>query len=127
MNDSPKTIVVVEDDTGMRESMEFLLKSHGFGVATFATSEDLPEKLSRLRVSCVILDIHLSGPDGLAVYEHLTNNNHKLPAIFITGQVDERIRAESKRLGAIALLEKPFSDASLLDAVDRALQHKPAI
>jgi FixJ family two-component response regulator len=75
-------------------------------------------KLPQLHTGCAILDIHLPGPDGLAVYERI---GQSIPAIFITGQIDDRIRAESKRLSAIALLEKPFSDQSLIQAVQRAL------
>jgi two-component system, LuxR family, response regulator FixJ len=119
-----KVIVVVEDDEGMRGSLEFLLESHGFDVAAFGRSEDMLAKLPQLDTGCAILDIHLPGKDGLAVYEHSVLQREKVPAIFITGQVDERIRAESRRLKAIALLEKPFSDQLLIHAVERAL-HLP--
>ncbi len=116
-----KLIVVVEDDDGMRDSLEFLLESHGLGVAAFARSEDMLAKLPQLDTGCAVLDIHLPGKDGLAVYAQTALQRQSVPVIFITGQIDDRIRAESKRLKAIALLEKPFSDQSLLDAVERAL------
>lgn len=119
-----KVIVVVEDDAGMRGSLEFLLESRGFEVAAFATPADMLAQFAKLDCGCAILDIHLPGPDGIAVYERLAAQGCNPPAIFITGQVDERIRAESKRVKAVALLEKPFSDEALLDAVDRAL-HVP--
>ena len=114
-------IVVVEDDAGMRDSLEFLLESHGFEVAAFATSADMLGQLANLKAGCAILDIHLPGPDGIAVYERLAAQGRNPPAIFITGQVDDRIRADARRLKAVALLEKPFTDEALLDAVDRAL------
>jgi two-component system response regulator FixJ len=117
-----KVVVVVEDDEGMRGSLEFLLESHGFGVAAFARSEDMIAKLPQLDTGCAILDIHLPGKDGLAVYENTALRRQRVPAIFITGQIDDRIRAESKRLNAVALLEKPFSDDLLIQAVQRALQ-----
>lgn len=120
-----RTIVVVEDDSGMRNSLEFLLEAHGFEVAAFATSEEMLARLGSIDGGCAILDIHLPGPDGIAVYERLVAQGRNPPIIFITGQVDERIRAESKRLGAIALLEKPFSDEVLLAAVGRALHLSP--
>lgn len=116
-----RTIVVVEDDSGMRSSLEFLLEAHGFEVAAFATSEEMLSRLATIDAGCTILDIHLPGPDGIAVYERLAAQGRNHPAIFITGQIDDRIRADTKRLGAVALLEKPFSDEALLAAVDRAL------
>jgi two-component system, LuxR family, response regulator FixJ len=116
-----KVIVVVEDDEGMRDSLGFLLESHGFGVAAFARSEDMLAKLPQLDTGCAILDIHLPGKDGLAVYEQTGLQRKSVPAIFITGQIDDRIRSESKRLKAVALLEKPFSEELLIQAVQRAL------
>jgi two-component system, LuxR family, response regulator FixJ len=116
-----KVIVVVEDDPGMRSSLEFLLESHGFAVAAFAAPDEMVERIGRLNTGCAIFDVHLPGPDGLAVYEGLKARGHRLPAIFITGQIDDQIRADARRLKAVALLEKPFSDDALLNAVGRAL------
>jgi len=115
-----KVIVVVEDDPGMRGSLEFLLESHGFTVTAFATPEEMLARLDGIPLGCAIFDVHLPGPDGISVYESLKNTGRKLPAVFITGRADDQIRADAKRLKAIALLEKPFSDEALLDAVGRA-------
>jgi two-component system response regulator FixJ len=116
-----KVIVIVEDDDGMRSSLEFLLESHGFKVAAFASPDEMVSRLDALDTGCAIFDVHLPGPDGISIYRGLKERGHKVPAIFITGQVDDQIRADSKRLNAVALLEKPFSDEALLDAVGRAL------
>jgi len=113
-------IIVVEDDPGMRGSLEFLLEAHGFAVAAFAALDHVPEDLVE-GWSCAILDVHLAGANGMAVYEVLRARGGALPAIFITGQADEAMRFHARRLKAVALLEKPFSDDALLEAVGRAL------
>ena len=105
----------------MRGSLEFLLESHGFAVAAFAAPDEMVGNIGGLNTGCAIFDVHLPGTDGLAVYEGLKARGQKLPAIFITGQIDDQIRADAKRLKAVALLEKPFSDEALLGAVGRAL------
>lgn len=115
-----KVIVVVEDDPGMRGSLEFLLESHGFAVAAFASPAEMLSRINGLKTGCAIFDVHLPGPSGISFYESLKAQGRKLPAIFITGRADDRIRADAKRLNAVALLEKPFSDEALLDAVGRA-------
>lgn len=116
-----KTIVILEDDAGMRASLDFLLESCGFVVEAFATPDELFAGLGALRMDCAIIDIHLPGPDGISVYKTLSARIPDLPAIFITGQIDDQVRAEAKRAKAVALLEKPFLDQTLLDAVGRAL------
>src|SRR5690606_41134839 len=58
---------------------------------------------------------------SIAVYEALIRLFPNLKAIFITGQIDDRIRADAERVGAVDLLEKPFTDEALLESVDRAL------
>ncbi len=116
-----KVIVVVEDDPGMRSSLEFLLESHGFAVAAFPTPEDMLKRRDTLDAGCAIFDVHLPGKDGIELYEGMRAGGDALPAIFITGQIDDQIRANARRLKAIALLEKPFSDDALLGAVGRAL------
>ena len=105
----------------MRSSLEFLLESHGFKVAAFASPDEMVSRLDALDTGCAIFDVHLPGPDGISVYEGLKEHGHKVPAIFITGRIDDQIRADAKRLKAVALLEKPFSESALLDAVGRAL------
>lgn len=115
-----KVIVVVEDDPGMRSSLEFLLESHGFEVAAFAEPDDLLKQIGALDTGCAIFDVHLPGRDGLDLYEALKARGAAPPAIFITGHIDDQIRANARRLKAVALLEKPFSDEALLDAVGRA-------
>lgn len=116
-----KVIVVVEDDPGMRSSLEFLLESHGFRVAAFAAPDDMLARIKALDTGCAIFDVHLQGRDGIEIYEEMKARGEALPAIFITGHIDGQIRANARRLKAIALLEKPFSDEALLDAVGRAL------
>ncbi|MCW5772986.1 MAG: DNA-binding response regulator, partial [Rhodospirillaceae bacterium] len=56
-----KAIVVVEDDAGMRDSLAFLLESHDFDVAAFATPEAMLAGLAGIDPACAIFDVHLPG------------------------------------------------------------------
>jgi len=118
---SDKSILVVEDDAGMRASLQFLLESYGFEVAAFAAPAELFAGFNGLKPACAVLDIHLPGTEGIEVYEALTKRFPDLKAVFITGQIDDQIRADAKRVRAVAILEKPFTDEALLDSVGRAL------
>ena len=74
-----------------------------------------------LEPACSVLDVHLPGTEGIALYEALVERFPELKAVFITGQIDDQIRADARRVQAIAVLEKPFSDEALMDSVERAL------
>lgn len=116
-----RPILVVEDDAGMRASLQFLLESCGYSVAAFAAPDEMAAAFENLHPACAVLDIHLPGIEGIAVYESLLSRFPELRAVFITGQIDDQIRADAERVDAVAVLEKPFSDEALLDCVSRAL------
>lgn len=115
-------IVLVDDDPGMRVSMRFLLESCGYEVAAYADPVAMFADLGAdappwAMPTCAIIDVHLGNADGLAVGRALRGVRPDLSTIFVTGRADPRIRAGAAELGAVALLEKPFPDAALLDAV----------
>jgi FixJ family two-component response regulator len=116
-----RPILIVEDDAGMRASLQFLFESYGFQVAAFAAPDEMFAGFDGLQPACAVLDIHLPGTEGIAVYEALVGRFPELRAVFITGQIDDQIRSEARRVHAVAVLEKPFSDEALLDSVGRAL------
>jgi FixJ family two-component response regulator len=114
-------ILIVEDDGGMRASLQFLLESYGFEVAAFASADEMFAGFKRLQPICAVLDIHLPGTEGIALYEALVGRFPALRAVFITGRIDDQIRADARRVQAVAVLEKPFSDEALMDSVERAM------
>jgi two-component system, LuxR family, response regulator FixJ len=68
-----------------------------------------------------VLDVRLPGLSGLELLAELARRGCAPPALVITAYVKEETRRESTRAGAVALLEKPFGDEALLEAVRRAL------
>jgi FixJ family two-component response regulator len=118
----PPLISVVDDDASVRESLESLIRSVGFAVKVFASAEEFLNSPRLLETNCLILDVRLPGMDGLELHRQLLAENHKIPVIFITAHAsDDHSRAQARRNGAVDYLIKPFSEESLLDAVDVAL------
>ncbi len=121
----PPLISVVDDDASVRESLESLIRSIGFAVKVFASAEEFLNSPRVLETNCLILDVRLPGMDGIELHRHLLAKKWKVPVIFITAHAsEEHLRAQALRSGAVGYLIKPFSEESLLDAIDAALDSK---
>ena len=120
MTDEP-TIIVVDDDPGIRESLHGLLRSVGLQVKALAS---VPEFLKEGRPegpACLVLDVRLPGRSGLDFQRDLSAANVHLPIIFITGYGDIPMSVQAIKGGAIEFLTKPFRDQELLDAIQLGL------
>ena len=115
------TIIVVDDDPGIRESLHGLLRSVGLQVKALAS---VPEFLKEGRPegpACLVLDVRLPGRSGLDFQRDLSAANVHLPIIFITGYGDIPMSVQAIKGGAIEFLTKPFRDQELLDAIQLGL------
>ena len=122
MDSKNKTIAVIDDDAGVRQSLERLLNLVGYSVRSFASAEEFLDSLKSGTAHCAVVDINLGSSSGLELAEHPAVAGAKLPLIFISGAVEDRIRTRATAAGCIALLSKPFKPVELLDAIFRATQ-----
>ncbi|HEY6642654.1 response regulator transcription factor [Povalibacter sp.] len=119
------TVYVVDDDPGVRESMEDLLSSHGFAVTTFSSAADYKAAVASADgPACLVLDIDLPDMSGLELQSELAGHQHP-PIVFITGYGDIPSSVRAIKAGAVDFLPKPFTSKQLLTAIDAALlQHR---
>jgi len=123
MDSKNKTIAVIDDDAGVRHSLERLLNLVGYSVRSFASAEEFLEALKSCTAHCAVIDINLGANSGLELAEHPSVTGAKIPLIFISGAVEDRVRNRATAAGCIALLSKPFKPVELLDAIFRATQN----
>ena len=116
-----KLVSVVDDDVSVRESLPDLLRSFGFEVAPFATAEAFLASESLGRTDCLVLDISMPGMTGPELQDELRRRGQETPIVFITAHSDETSLPRLLRLGAVACLIKPFTEAAILKAVNKAL------
>jgi FixJ family two-component response regulator len=114
-------IAVVDDDEAIREATESLIRSVGFRAVVYASAEDFLRSSHLQVTACLIVDVRMPGMSGLELQRQLASANCPTPIIFITAHGDEETRARALRAGAVAFLDKPFSDEVLLRAVQAAL------
>src|SRR5579863_3656363 len=104
-----RTVCVVDDDPGVLDSLTVLLKAFGFDIRTFGSGAEFLADEGRRTASCLVIDQHMPGMDGLAAIGELRSEGVTTPTIVITGRLDANIAAQATKLGVTEILEKPFS------------------
>ena len=121
MLDDTSTILVVDDDVDLRNSLGRLLRSVGLNARLFASVSDLLKSEPTEGPSCLVLDVRLPGQSGLEFQRELLAAGRELPIIFITGHGDIPMSVQAMKSGAIEFLTKPIRDQALLDAIQLGL------
>jgi FixJ family two-component response regulator len=116
-------IAIVDDDDALRNSLDNLLRSVGFRVRGFASAEAFLQANHGPETACLILDVRLSGMNGLELQRQLVAAHWGMPIIFVTAYADDDARALSLAAGAVAFLSKPCREEELLQAIEAALKH----
>src|ERR1700720_1919934 len=121
------TVFVIDDDAGVRASIQGLLKSVGLRSESFGTALEFLSTKRPDGPSCLVLDVRLPGVNGLDFQHDLANVGVQIPIIFITGHGDIPMSVKALKSGAVEFLTKPFRDQDLLDAIHQALQRDRAV
>jgi FixJ family two-component response regulator len=120
-------VFVIDDDAGMRASIQGLLKSVGLQSEAFATTQEFLRSRRPDGPSCLVLDVRLPGINGLEFQRDLADKGFRIPIIFITGHGDIPMSVKAMKSGAVEFLTKPFHDQDLLDAIHQALDRDRAM
>src|ERR1700719_3852837 len=118
--DAP-TVLVIDDDAGVREAIQGLLKAARLRCTAFGTAEEFLRNKPPDGPSCLVLDVSLPGVNGLDLQRELADAGIQVPIIFITGHGDIPMTVKAMKSGAVEFLTKPFQDQDLLDAIRQAL------
>ena len=121
MLDATSTILVIDDDVDLRNSLGRLLRSVGLNAKLFASVSEFLKSEPTEGPSCLVLDVRLPGQSGLEFQRELAAAGRELPIIFITGHGDIPMSVQAMKSGAIEFLTKPIRDQELLDAIQSGL------
>jgi FixJ family two-component response regulator len=121
MKEQSSTVIVIDDDPEVRNSLDSLLRSMGFQVRLLASVGEFLALDQPQEPTCLVLDIRLPGQSGLDFQRDLSAARRQLPIIFITGHGDIPMSVRAMKGGAIEFLTKPFRDQDLLDAIQVGL------
>ncbi|KGT79113.1 MULTISPECIES: response regulator FixJ [Bradyrhizobium] len=120
-------VYVIDDDEAMRDSLNFLLDSSGFGVTLFDDAQAFLDVLPGLAFGCVVSDVRMPGIDGIELLKRMKAQQSPFPILIMTGHGDVPLAVEAMKLGAVDFLEKPFEDDRLTTMIETAIrQAEPA-
>jgi FixJ family two-component response regulator len=123
----PGLVHIVDDDASFRTAVERRLTKAGYEVATYASAQQLLDRLPSDGVpSCLLLDVRIPELSGPELQERLSEFGSTLPIIFLTGHPDVPTTVRAIKSGADDFLTKPVSSDVLVQAIERAIAHHEA-
>ncbi len=121
MADQP-LISIVDDDPGIRSSLDGLMRSLGYRVALFDSAEDFLASHDAKDSECIVSDVQMpGGMTGIELLSEVREGGSDVPVILISAFTATDSREEAVRAGAYCTLTKPFDGDDLVHCVERAL------
>jgi DNA-binding response OmpR family regulator len=114
-----RTVLIVDDDAPIRESLRKVLQAEGYEVVLAANGHEGLDQFDPARVSLLLLDLNLPAKSGWDLFERFSFLNPLLPIIIITGRQNQHELAAAAGVGA--LMEKPLDVPLLLQTIRRLL------
>ena len=119
-NEAP-FVNVVDDDALVLRSLGRLLRSAGFAVRTFPSSQDFLSQARNGEPGCLVLDLTMPNMNGLELQAQLTRLGNDCPVVFLSGNADVPHSVQAMKAGAVDFLVKPVDREKLLAAVRLAI------
>ena len=123
-------VYIVDDDLGVRDSLQILLRLHGYAAMSFSTGEALLASLDESRARAggvVLLDLRLPGMSGAQVQAELAVRKVQWPIVILTAHGDVASARNALKAGAIDFIEKPIQEPVLLAALEHGISQQRAI
>jgi two-component system response regulator FixJ len=115
---------IVDDEEIVRRSLGYAMASAGFASRVYASAEQFMAASAAASPGCVVTDVRLPGMDGLELVMRLKAGDAPHPVVVISGEADIAMAVDAMKAGAADFLQKPFRTASLLEAVNGAIDRE---
>lgn len=119
------SVLIVDDELGIRDTLRGVLKDEGFAVETVATGDACLKAVEETAFACILLDIWLGkGIDGLETLRRLRENGNDSAVVMISGHGNIETAVRSTKLGAFDFIEKPLSLEKTVVTVKNAIRQR---
>jgi len=121
MTSAELTIAIVDDDETVRRALRRMITSFSYSSLEFASGEALLTSQDLRRLSCVLLDLHMPGLNGIDVLHRMRGQGHAVPIIIITGGDQPKLRQKCMSAGASGYFVKPVDRDAVLSMIQSFL------
>src|SRR3954469_14237801 len=118
------SILIVDDERGIRDTLRAVMEDEGFFADAVATGEECLKALDRRAYGCVLLDVWLPGIDGLETLKQLREAGSNAAVVIISGHDNVQTAVRATKLGAFDFIEKPLSIEKTVLTVRNALRQR---
>jgi two-component system nitrogen regulation response regulator NtrX len=117
------TILIVDDESGIRESLGALLRDEGYEIEAVESGEECLERIGRRNFDLILLDVWLKKMDGLNTLEQIQSRDGAPMVVMISGHGNIETAVRATKLGAFNFIEKPLSLEKVVLVVRNALEY----
>lgn len=118
-----KSILIVEDELGARESLRMILKSK-YEVHTAADGKEALLRIQKDKIDLVTLDLKMPGLSGIDVLREIKKKNADIEVVVISAYGNQQNLREATRYGAADFITKPFNVPDLFNSVNKSLERQ---
>ena len=120
-----KRILVIDDETGIRNVLRDILEDEGYQVALAEDGFKGLEILENKNIDLVFLDVWLPNKGGIDVLKEIKEHYPEIETIVISGHASISLAVQAVKMGAFDYLVKPVKDKKMLSTIEKALADKP--
>lgn len=118
------SILIVDDERGIRETLRGVLEDEGFETEAVASGEDCLKSVEAKNFGCILLDVWLPAIDGLETLKRLRENGNDAAVVMISGHGNIETAVNATKLGAFDFIEKPLSLEKTVLTVKNAIKQR---
>jgi FixJ family two-component response regulator len=127
LDTSPIALFVIDDDARSRKAMAALASSLKIPCETFASAEAFLDRYDPSLTGCVLIDFRLGDMDGLQLQERLLALSSTLSVVIVSANADVPMAVRALENGAVAIIEKPYKNDELADAIRKAIDRSVTV
>ena len=121
---TPPSVLIVDDETGILETLSILLKNEGFSPVVAHGGRAGLERIQALDPDIILTDVRMPNVNGIEILTAARAKDPDMPVILMTAQADLRSAIQAVNSGAFYYIQKPFVNDDILAILRRAAEHR---